>query len=359
MVLLNFEAGVPGEFLIDSDIGLYGSVSDNAFTYVSDDGGSGGSVAVEAVADASRLIYLKQEESGTTRMFSYIKRSAYTAGDHTVMVAYFDGSGAETIAEARWYNNGKFTIRDKFITNVDETAIGALAANTWYSFAWFVDRTNSTMNLDIRRSDGTLVDQLTWTGVFSATKTTINSCRFGVVTGSSTDSYSFDYISADPDGFPGVGGPIVGRLSQIVADDPLGGSVSLVQTGGTPVTVTENPAGTFVFLDPGGPVPIFDLTIGGITHQVAAPRDQQSTLTKYPTGWSDQLSGVPTTIVPGEGGVLPTIENIPAGSTLTVFESGGAYPARPTSRTDVTVVWVGSTDPVAVALDGVDAWDQI
>lgn len=47
---------------------------------------------------------------------------------------------------------------------------------------------------------------------------------------------------------------------------------------------------------------------------------------------------------------------IPAGSELVAdkVKNGGTYPSRPTSRTDVTVVWIGDTDPTG-ALNG-DRW---
>lgn len=51
-------------------------------------------------------------------------------------------------------------------------------------------------------------------------------------------------------------------------------------------------------------------------------------------------------------------DSLPAGTTLTVYESGGGY-TRPTARTDITVVFVGTVDPAASAIDGVDMWDQI
>lgn len=52
-----------------------------------------------------------------------------------------------------------------------------------------------------------------------------------------------------------------------------------------------------------------------------------------------------------------TIADLPAGSVIHVAESGGAY-VRPTARTDVCVIFTGTVDPVAVALNG-DKWDKI
>lgn len=53
-------------------------------------------------------------------------------------------------------------------------------------------------------------------------------------------------------------------------------------------------------------------------------------------------------------GSSPTLANIPAGSNITVDYSGSAYPARPTARTDIVVIWRGPTQPPAM-LNG-DEW---
>jgi hypothetical protein len=55
-------------------------------------------------------------------------------------------------------------------------------------------------------------------------------------------------------------------------------------------------------------------------------------------------------------GSAPTYANLPAGTTLTVQESGGAY-TRPTSRADLFCIFVGTSNPGAVALEG-DLWAQ-
>jgi hypothetical protein len=56
------------------------------------------------------------------------------------------------------------------------------------------------------------------------------------------------------------------------------------------------------------------------------------------------------------GGSSPTYANLPAGTALIVQESGGAY-TRPTSRADLNVIFVGASNPGAVALEG-DLWAQ-
>lgn len=43
------------------------------------------------------------------------------------------------------------------------------------------------------------------------------------------------------------------------------------------------------------------------------------------------------------GNYTPPVADLPAGTTITVMHTGSAWPARPTSRTDVTVIWVGGT----------------
>jgi len=57
------------------------------------------------------------------------------------------------------------------------------------------------------------------------------------------------------------------------------------------------------------------------------------------------------------GGSAPTLANLPAGSTITVVESGGAY-IRPTARTDIIVRFQGSANPGSVALEN-DEWVKL
>ncbi len=51
-------------------------------------------------------------------------------------------------------------------------------------------------------------------------------------------------------------------------------------------------------------------------------------------------------------GGSPTYANAPAGSTFTVLKSGGTWPARPTSRTDVVVQWKGADPSPAIVSSG-------
>lgn len=57
----------------------------------------------------------------------------------------------------------------------------------------------------------------------------------------------------------------------------------------------------------------------------------------------------------------PTYDNLPAGTTLTVYYvDGTGWPERPTDRTDIIVVWSGGDEnnpPVGAAV-GVDKWDR-
>lgn len=85
------------------------------------------------------------------------------------------------------------------------------------------------------------------------------------------------------------------------------------------------------------------------------------------TGDVYEKTGVATYTLRGNllGGTV-ALAGLPAGTTLTVYKSGGTWPARPTSRTDITVNWVGvSPGPTIVAsgtggaIDGKDFWDAI
>lgn len=64
----------------------------------------------------------------------------------------------------------------------------------------------------------------------------------------------------------------------------------------------------------------------------------------------------------GGGGPI-TIANLPAGSVVYARynTSTSTWPARPTSRNDIMVHWVGGGDsnPPSGALNGIDLWDWI
>jgi hypothetical protein len=51
-------------------------------------------------------------------------------------------------------------------------------------------------------------------------------------------------------------------------------------------------------------------------------------------------------------GAAPTYANLPAGSTLTVAKSGGTWPARPTSRSDIIVQWKGADPSPTIVSSG-------
>jgi len=53
-----------------------------------------------------------------------------------------------------------------------------------------------------------------------------------------------------------------------------------------------------------------------------------------------------------KAGLMPTVESIPAGSTITVQKTGASWPARPTSRADVTVIWKGPDPSPSIAATG-------
>jgi len=59
--------------------------------------------------------------------------------------------------------------------------------------------------------------------------------------------------------------------------------------------------------------------------------------------------GVMDTAIAGAGGgSSPTLANIPAGSVITVYKAAGVWPSRPTSRTDITVMFVGADPSPAI-----------
>lgn len=61
------------------------------------------------------------------------------------------------------------------------------------------------------------------------------------------------------------------------------------------------------------------------------------------------------------GNWVPGYADLPAGSTISVFNNAGTWPARPTTRTDISVRWVGGTVAPPIggtgAVSGVDFWE--
>lgn len=55
---------------------------------------------------------------------------------------------------------------------------------------------------------------------------------------------------------------------------------------------------------------------------------------------------------PAGGSGSPTYETVPAGSTFTLDRSGGAWPARPTTRTDVVIRWRGTAPAPTLVTSG-------
>lgn len=101
-----------------------------------------------------------------------------------------------------------------------------------------------------------------------------------------------------------------------------------------------------------------DHAVGDVTGLQAALDGKQAsgsyaTTTDLTTGLAGkQATGdyaTNTALATGLGGKANTshshgIADLPSGTTITVLYTGTAWPARPTSRTDVTVIWVGGTE---------------
>lgn len=85
-------------------------------------------------------------------------------------------------------------------------------------------------------------------------------------------------------------------------------------------------------------------------HTHVATTDLTATGTKDATTFlrGDNTWAVP----PGSGASSPTYANLPAGTTITVMKSGGVWPARPTSRTDIVVAWKGPDPSPSIITSG-------
>jgi len=53
-----------------------------------------------------------------------------------------------------------------------------------------------------------------------------------------------------------------------------------------------------------------------------------------------------------QNGSSPNLNNLPAGSTITVQKSSGSWPSRPTSRGDIVVMWKGPNPSPSIVSSG-------
>lgn len=112
-----------------------------------------------------------------------------------------------------------------------------------------------------------------------------------------------------------------------------------------------------------------DIPAGGLTGQVLTKNSNGD----YDTEWADGTGSVSSDDVDGIVGTLITSgagdtvsagdlrwkrlgiiskDDLPAGSVLYVNKSGSAWPVRPTTRTDIRVIWIGADPDPAIVTSG-------
>lgn len=94
---------------------------------------------------------------------------------------------------------------------------------------------------------------------------------------------------------------------------------------------------------------ISDSTTTGRAVVVAA--SQAAARTAIGAGTSNLVIGTAGTDAKA-GNYAPTVADIPAGSTLVAQKSGGVWPARPTARADVVVIWKGADPSPSIVSSG-------
>lgn len=87
-----------------------------------------------------------------------------------------------------------------------------------------------------------------------------------------------------------------------------------------------------------------EVSIAAATDTVLSSPQNNQVLT-YNSGTSKWINAA------APGGSV-TVANLPAGTTLTVSKSGGTWPARPTSRTDIIVQWKGADPSPSIVSSG-------
>lgn len=271
---LDYEFGSNGVTLSASDDANINFITGSP-AYVTDSG-VGGSLAFQTAPTANEFVNVAFTAAGRQFARFYIK-SVYTSGtkQNVIVAQALSTSGNEAIAQVRLNSDNTLSLRDKFV--VVATTTTALTDNTWYRVEWDVNRAAGTQEL--RLYDGphsTTALEIEAPGANScngSTATTFDRFYFGTV-GTSTDARA--YIRYDDTGWDATTwlGPtgsagaasatydltithttdsadVADRTYEVDATGSVG-AVSLTQTSGTTVSITESPTGVFTFADPGG-----------------------------------------------------------------------------------------------------------
>lgn len=147
-----------------------------------------------------------------------------------------------------------------------------------------------------------------------------------------------DAGTAGANGAIGPAGPANSLAIGTVTTGASGSAASASITGTAPnqtlnLTIPQGPTGATGAAGTNGQ----GVPTGGTTGQVL----QKRSATNYDTTWV-----TPTATS------SPTIETLPAGSTITVIKGTGGWPARPTARTDIIIAWKGPDPSPTIVSSG-------
>lgn len=84
---------------------------------------------------------------------------------------------------------------------------------------------------------------------------------------------------------------------------------------------------------------------------VVTAADQAAARTAIGAGTSSLALGTTSTTAKA-GDYKPTIADLPAGTVVSAVKSGSTWPARPTTRTDLVVMWIGADPSPAIVTSG-------
>jgi hypothetical protein len=133
------------------------------------------------------------------------------------------------------------------------------------------------------------------------------------------------------------------------AADGGGGGVSDHPSLTARDTVDSHPTSAITGLDSA----LASKTDTGHTHSIASVTNLQTTLDgKAATSHTHNASAITAGFI--------DIARATPGTTITVdkVKNSNVWPARPTSRTDISVVWIGNTTPPGSSIDG-DRWIEV
>jgi hypothetical protein len=161
----------------------------------------------------------------------------------------------------------------------------------------------------------------------------------------------------------GVTGPEAGAVEKIYQNVTSAEAVAqMVVKGVSGSSTFDGTVDWYTQVDPKPPIPTTAADVGAIPTSARGEADGVAPLTGLLVPFSFLPVGTTsTTVSRGDHTHAGSYDILPAGVAVTVYEtSAGVWPARPTTRTDIPMQWVGQIQPtVAQGWRDRDHWINV